>query len=235
MNRTDRRGTWTWIGLLVGVVVAFVVGRELRAVQASAMTSASSAADARRAEGAEARPRVPVRRRDGALPSEAPATLVAAAPEEPFRLVPVYHPRPATEWQGMLVDVSHQALCERTEQCGLAMSCHEGRCGPCESDADCARGEGCVLDHCVPLEKIECRKRADCGSPQKACVLSGYSPDPRSNAGMRAYCLEERGGRPQVRTPEEEKKRAAALASSGPKWSLEHELLEIVKPGSTKE
>ncbi|WP_437566178.1 hypothetical protein [Sorangium sp. So ce542] len=234
MNKnTRRRRTWAWIGLLLGVVATFVVGRELRTAQEHDAPPTSSVTPARRADASAAGRDERALRRGGPPSSEAPATVAAVAAvaaEEPHVIIPVYHPRPATEWQGMLVDVAHQASCESTEHCGLAMVCHEGRCGPCTSDAECARGEGCVLDHCVPEERIECRKREDCGSPTKVCALSGYSPDPRSNQGMRAYCLDELGGMEQVRTPERDKKPAAVDPQRKP--ALEHQLLDLVAPNA---
>jgi len=107
-----------------------------------------------------------------------------------------YAPRDPLEWQGMLVDLSMQASCESSAQCGLAMSCQHGRCGPCVSDGDCAVGEGCVLDHCLRLGSIACRSFRDCTTGE-LCALSGYSADPRGNSDMEANCLAASGGRPQ--------------------------------------
>jgi hypothetical protein len=104
-----------------------------------------------------------------------------------------YHPRPEGEWQGMRVNLALRATCERSEGCGLAMACREGLCGPCEADGECAGGEVCVLDHCVPRAQAACRSRSDCGE-EELCVLSGYSSDARNNGGMRASCLAGRGG-----------------------------------------
>lgn len=102
-----------------------------------------------------------------------------------------YHPRDPDEWQGMLVDISSPLYCEGF--CGMALACIEEQCLPCESDAQCMEGEGCVLDHCMPLDNIECRGRADCGDD--LCVLSGYTGGTaRANEDMRAYCLSPSGG-----------------------------------------
>lgn len=106
---------------------------------------------------------------------------------------PKYHPRDLTEWQGMLVDLSLQANCELSTQCGLAMACHDGKCGPCTRDDQCGTGEGCVLDHCLLQSGIGCRSRRDC-APDELCVLSGYSDDARSNGELTAQCLAAKGG-----------------------------------------
>jgi hypothetical protein len=101
---------------------------------------------------------------------------------------PRWHPRPDGEWQGMLVNLNAQPPCDGPALCGLARACKNGKCGPCELDADCATGESCVLDHCVRSENVGCRRRADCG-PRSTCILSGYSAGVRGNQNMRAYCV----------------------------------------------
>lgn len=118
---------------------------------------------------------------------------------------PRYHPRDPLEWQGMRVDVSMQANCESSKQCGLAMACHSGTCGPCKRDDECATGEGCVLDHCLIRSRIGCRSRHDCATDE-LCVLSGYSADARSNRDLTARCLAAVGGtrqKPEKLTPRE--------------------------------
>jgi hypothetical protein len=107
--------------------------------------------------------------------------------------LPLYHERPAGEWQGMPVNVTEQPACETAATCGLAMACNAGRCGPCSSDSACNVGETCVLDHCVRRELASCHARRDCAADEM-CVLSGYSPDPRGNGEMKATCLAPRGG-----------------------------------------
>jgi hypothetical protein len=122
--------------------------------------------------------------------------LGAEAEDGPQRHVlaaPVYHPRPAEEWQGMLVDLSLQPGCDRPDGCGLAMACIAGRCGPCRIDGECAAGESCVLDHCVPGAGVGCRSVSDCAEDE-VCVLSGYSPGPRGNDALTAYCQTRSGG-----------------------------------------
>lgn len=64
-------------------------------------------------------------------------------------------------------------------------------------DDDCPSDHACALDHCVVKENVACRARADCGE-NEACVLSGYSSGRRNNDNMKAYCLDLKGGEPQV-------------------------------------
>lgn len=96
-------------------------------------------------------------------------------------------PRPAGEWQGMKVDESETWPCG--ESCSMARACVGGMCVPCTQDDQCQTGEVCVLDHCVQEKLVECRRAADCGSPEALCVLTGYtSGDLRGNRDMRAHC-----------------------------------------------
>jgi hypothetical protein len=95
--------------------------------------------------------------------------------------------RAPEEWQGMQIDPDEQPMCEASERCGLATACVIGRCGACRVDADCATGEACVLEHCVPAARVACRGRANCREGE-LCVLSGISSDARGNSDMRAYC-----------------------------------------------
>ena len=105
-----------------------------------------------------------------------------------------YYPRDPDEWQGMRVDVSNPLYCD--EFCGMALACIDQQCLPCESDAQCMTGEGCAMNHCVLLENIECRGRADCNG-EELCLLSGYTGGTaRANEDMRAYCLGSSGGPP---------------------------------------
>jgi hypothetical protein len=101
-----------------------------------------------------------------------------------------YHPRDASEWQGMLVDLSIHPQCVSSEDCGLARACIDGACTACSKNLDCAAGEVCSLDHCVVSENAECSGRSDCQDGQK-CVLTGLSNDLRNNAGMKALCRSE--------------------------------------------
>lgn len=109
-----------------------------------------------------------------------------------------YHPRDAEEWQGMLVDMSMRQLCDESARCGLGLSClDDGRCGPCARDSDCAGGEACALDHCLPASQVGCTARSDCAHEGEGayCVLSGLTGgEPRGNSKMRSYCLVGSGG-----------------------------------------
>jgi hypothetical protein len=88
----------------------------------------------------------------------------------------------------MLVNISVKPPCEMSSACGLALACVDNFCGPCTADAQCAQGEGCVLDHCVRQELIGCRHRADCAGGGY-CILSGLTGGTvRGNEDMRAYC-----------------------------------------------
>jgi hypothetical protein len=109
-------------------------------------------------------------------------------------------PRPAEEWHGMLVDLAVATTCDETIHCGLALVCRGGTCLPCERDGECEAGMACVLDHCVAKERVSCRLRKECGE-KAACILSGYSSDPRGNGDMRAYCLPHASGLPRPPEP----------------------------------
>jgi hypothetical protein len=112
-----------------------------------------------------------------------------------------FFPRPASEWQGMLVRLEDMPVCE--DHCLSPFACVDGRCAPCTKDGDCESGELCVLDHCLLQQNADCQSRADCADEQ-FCVLSGYPlpvehvfPNPktyRGNEGMRSYCQDLRGG-----------------------------------------
>ena len=107
---------------------------------------------------------------------------------------PVLHPRDPMEWQGRRVDVSRRAVCRDATTCGLALACLEGLCGPCTTDADCASGESCVLDHCLLPRLVSCRSRIDCHGGY--CVLQDEGEaNARGNQGLRAVCLTPTGPR----------------------------------------
>lgn len=149
--------------------------------------------------------RVPLGRSLEEAPTPPSTRETARAPSELDRALgpPRWHPRPDGEWQGMLVNLNVQPPCDGPGLCGLARACKNGRCGPCEFDAECAPGESCVLDHCVRSVNVGCRRRAECG-PRSACILSGYSAGIRGNQDMRAYCVAEESGadRPVRASPE---------------------------------
>ena len=137
----------------------------------------------------------PVSRRER-LHEQVPEPRVAQGPLEelvdppafPIPPLPRYKQRAADEWQGMLVDLSTQPRCLDGAYCGLARACIDEVCTACEKDSDCGPGEGCVLDHCLLASRIMCRSTNDCPD-RSTCILSGYSPDPRSNGGMDAVCV----------------------------------------------
>jgi hypothetical protein len=105
--------------------------------------------------------------------------------------------RPAGEWQGNLVCGPYPP-CERPDGCGLALACIDGLCGACTRDEQCAPGEGCALDHCMPSASIGCRTRSDC-SGDALCILSGITGGTaRGNEDLRAYCLSPSGGSPMA-------------------------------------
>lgn len=150
-------------------------------------------------------------------PSLVQATQIARQPRQPDTATPVHHPlQPQTqeqyhernphEWQGMLVDMSMRQVCDQTTSCGLALSCSDdGQCGPCAVDDDCAGGEACVLDHCLPASQVACTSRDDCAhiagmGDDAYCVLSGLTGgEHRGNSQMRAHCQASAGGpEPQV-------------------------------------
>jgi hypothetical protein len=221
---TRRHVAWIGAAALAGVLAALAAGHAASPGEAAPRPAAEHAGPADRPGGATAPRRV-------APP--APEEHEAVAPlEEEHADLAAYHPRPARpagEWQGMLVDEAEAAGCEQTPQCGLARACRDGRCGACSSDAECSDGEGCVLDHCVATARIGCRSRADCGSPAEVCALSGYSADPRGNAGMRSYCLDQQGGTEQ--TPRAEQGEPPAEARPPREPSLEERLIEALGEG----
>ena len=99
---------------------------------------------------------------------------------------PVYHPRDPREWDGMPV-LLQGPPCEQSAYCGLALACVDQICGACTSDADCAPGEGCAVEHCLRTELIGCHSYRDCGSAR--CILSGLTGGTaRGNEDMASYC-----------------------------------------------
>jgi hypothetical protein len=135
--------------------------------------------------------------------TEAPATLDDLPDRLPARPEPRYQQRPPGEWDGMLVNLAVTPPCEVGSPCGLARACIKGVCTACVTDGDCLRGESCVLDHCVLSDRVGCRSSKDCENSVH-CVLSGYSPDPRSNGTMRSHCVEPNraGGKTATRLPQ---------------------------------
>ncbi len=99
---------------------------------------------------------------------------------------PMYHQREPGEWDGMPVPLQGPP-CEESQYCGLALACIDQMCVACTADADCAAGEGCVVDHCLKTQLITCRSFHDC--PGAHCILSGVSGGTaRGNEDMTSYC-----------------------------------------------
>jgi hypothetical protein len=203
----SRHGRYSWLFAAVVVLMASYALRLLiDPAQAAVAEEAAptSSRESRRQEASAPVRQETVRALPGGIVQQAPVEEApASGPWRGMTVMAKYHPRPASEWQGMRVDVSTPALCQETSACGLAGACLQGHCSPCSSDSECGSGEACVLDHCVRQENVACRTRSDCRGAREVCALSGYSADPRGNATMRSYCLDEEGGQPQVRGPEQ--------------------------------
>jgi hypothetical protein len=101
--------------------------------------------------------------------------------------------RPEGEWQGIPVCAPYPP-CSSSDHCGVALACIDSKCRGCTQDDQCANGEGCVLDHCVPEANIGCHVRADCKAGE-LCILNGLtSGTVRANEDTRAYCQGSSGG-----------------------------------------
>lgn len=194
-KRTRSLG-WMLIAF-VGAAGAFLMTRR------SPLQGNSPAVSAMRRSGA-ATSSITLAALSSAVPSRTSATRTAAAPVRELNTAPApkYKARDPEEWQGMLVNLSRQSLCDREEACGLAMACLEEKCGPCDRDRQCARGEVCVLEHCLMAANVGCRSRKEC-APDSLCQLSGYSSDPRGNRDMLSRCRPSFGGewQPQLEPP----------------------------------
>lgn len=160
------------------VVIAFVGGLLLR-------LEAGSRAEPEPARAASPRATIPVFTDTGDHLDDREIREATAPSAEPSEQV-----RAPDEWQGMLVDTSVTPPCRTSPDCGLALACKGGVCAACARDAECAAGEVCALEHCVPAKAASCRRRADCSAEGAMCVLTGYSgADPRGNRDMRAHCV----------------------------------------------
>lgn len=91
-----------------------------------------------------------------------------------------FHPRDPREWQGMKVDVTHSLHCTGVDRCPRGMACVGGTCEPCTQDGQCAPGELCAMDHCVPEANVKCRSRVGCGA-EELCFLTPYGGVPDVN------------------------------------------------------
>ena len=173
----------TFSGLLIGTLLALAGTDEPETPGRSAARPAI----------AEPSAETGVRESDAA-PHTATAPRFESRPQAPAANVGwSRHPRAASEWQGMQVNTRFQAICDGKASCGLAAACLDQRCQACTDDWQCAEGEACALDHCVPAANVRCRAAADCRTGE-LCVLSGYSSDPRGNRDMRAFCRSDVGG-----------------------------------------
>jgi len=209
----SRSPRWLKVTLVAVLAIAgWLVGRSTRDTDVSAPQSAS-----RPEQG-------PVHTATPALPSlshdevsETGETVESVASAQ-------YHPRPADEWQGMLVDLSQRQYCEASSYCGFGLAClDDGACGPCQRDEQCASGEACVLDHCVPRDSVGCRSRSDCvaDGEDALCVLSGLTGgEARGNSQMTSYCQAPRGGVEQDDSVIDER-RAARLAEAAAQTPVE--------------
>jgi hypothetical protein len=165
---------------LVGLAVGYFVFRPAEPMLAVATSPAPAAAS--EAPTAERTP-------TPSPPSAAAVPKPPATDDETF-------PRDPDEWQGMLVSKDRRQVCRTSSQCGMALACGtDQQCGPCRTDSDCALGEGCVLDHCLPVAAIACHRRRDCPGQETICVLSGLSSDSRGNGAMKSECIATTGGR----------------------------------------
>jgi hypothetical protein len=175
-----RRELTASAALAVGAIVALMMPltKEDEAISAPKRTRVARTARS-----------IPILTTNGA----APVSLIEGRPDDPVlgqihQYFPNRKPRPASEWQGMLVDLASTPPCQTSADCGLARACVDGRCTACTSDSDCAPQEACVLDHCVRATLTQCRKASDCGT-RGPCMLSGYTPDLRGNAGLQSFCV----------------------------------------------
>jgi hypothetical protein len=102
-------------------------------------------------------------------------------------------PRDPNEWQGIRVETCREQYCETSDQCGLALACIDGGCGACFADSDCARGEVCVLDHCLLDELATCRSYQDCDEGE-VCIFGLSGGVPRGNEDSPTECIGSSGG-----------------------------------------
>lgn len=98
------------------------------------------------------------------------------------------YPRDPSEWQGMPLRAGPTTRCRESSDCKMTRACLNGWCLPCEADVQCARGEVCVLNHCLLEQNVSCRSRKDCAR-DALCVMSGYTSGGRNNSSTKAMCL----------------------------------------------
>ena len=189
-----QKGRWPWAWFLTAMgltVLGGFFGRFLRSVSPSELAPAkltAQNASPPRFNTTLPEPTNP-QGRVSPVPSQIAGRITFSGVREAAKL----HARDPYEWQGMLVDLTTRQVCDISSRCGLAMACRDGRCGPCARDADCADGEGCVLDHCLLRDAIECRSTKEC--TEAICMLTEYAAYGRGNATMQAKCFSLVGGR----------------------------------------
>ncbi len=198
--------------IVIVVAVGWLVGRSARPTAPEAPSASTPPAPANHLAPPPVAGEPDLVAQDPTVAPSEDINPLAVGPEDQL------HPRPADEWQGMLVDMSMRQLCETSAQCGFALAClDDGQCGPCDSDSQCGAGEACVLDHCVPADNVACRGRADCAAEygeDALCVMNGLTGgEARGNSGMSAYCLAPRGGQEQDDSVVDDR-RAARLAAA---------------------
>lgn len=180
------RLVWAALALTALSSLGFLLLRHQQPAPISRASLALPGAAKRQSSAADAPRRDVAGPANDELPQAGPTVAAAAAKQDPFG-PPRYAPRPAEEWQGMLINLNIAPPCNSSAGCGLARACLGNRCMPCERDEHCANGEACVLQHCIAADLVECRHTAECGADSK-CILSGYSREPRGNEGTRSYC-----------------------------------------------
>jgi hypothetical protein len=91
--------------------------------------------------------------------------------------------------------------CSSASDCPAGLACKDGVCGPCveqcvildsgstcRGGGECAAGESCAADTCVPDANVTCRSFSDCG-PDRVCAVSGVDwTQGRGNASTRSFC-----------------------------------------------
>jgi hypothetical protein len=183
MNR--RRVTWVAAAFAISAALGFVASSSLRLLAPKPReptVAAGSAQDPAASPGSRPRGIGASSEEQGGLRAK------LSLPPPPMLPEPRLWPRPSTEWQGQLVDLSAAPTCESTELCSFGQACKDGLCLPCEADRECLPGEVCVLDHCLGSELVSCRSAKDCGGSY--CMLSEPTTPPRHNDGQRAFCVD---------------------------------------------
>lgn len=204
-----RRLLWVAVAVTAVSVLGFLLlkARQPKPIARASLALETAAKPASTAAGIAVQSRT--RRGDSGIPQSVATEAVKDEKKDPFG-PPHYAPRPADEWQGMLINLNITPPCNSSAECGLARACINSKCMPCERDEQCANDEACVLQHCISVDRVECRHTAECGAGSK-CILSGYSREPRGNEGTRSYCNSDISGAARVMRPEPLPKRDGPL------------------------